>query len=126
MVEYHGWFTLRESLEEEDDETRLAAIVSDVSGEISLLEEGHRIVGMKVVNGVHMGWIGGCTNHRGPDIEEVFQLYGLIAKRATGSYGLLYIWDDECEAEGNEFRVWKLAKGVLVRSSTGIDRPVFV
>ena len=45
-------------------------------------------------------------------------LFQYIAKIAPGSYGLLYIRDDEDHLRGNDyencFRVWRLCRGTLI------------
>lgn len=108
MVEYHGWLTLHDDTPEDD---RIWEINREVRAKIAEMDADNRILGMKVVNGSHMAWFAGLTNHRSADIEEVFDLLDFVARRAPGSFGLLYLWDD-AEHE-NEFRVWRLAKGKL-------------
>ena len=56
----------------------------------------------------------GHNNHRN---EPVVDLFRWLAENARGSYGLLYIHDDEDFKRGsdytNRFRVWKLTLGQL-------------
>jgi predicted O-linked N-acetylglucosamine transferase (SPINDLY family) len=52
-----------------------------------------------------------CTNHKTIEVEEILQTFENIAKVATGSYGLLHVWD-EYEDEDN-FRVLVARKGVV-------------
>ena len=52
-----------------------------------------------------------CTNHKTIEAEEILQTFENIAKVATGSYGMLYVWD-EYEDEDN-FRVLVARKGVV-------------
>jgi hypothetical protein len=68
---------------------------------------------MRVINGTHVLWLAGCTNHWGSDIDDVMELLQVAGEQAEGSYGLLYVWDDEDAVHENVFRVWRLAKGVL-------------
>jgi Immunity protein 7 len=112
MVEYHGWITLRDSTVE-TDESRLARIAAFVQKEIEPKNTQHRLLGMKVVNGNYFLYFAGCANHRSLEVDETFDLIRHIANKAPGSYGLLYIWDDEDAKNENAFRVWKLAKGIL-------------
>jgi succinate dehydrogenase hydrophobic anchor subunit len=115
MVEYHGWITLRESTHDIDD-GRLDAIAATIQGKISGIQAEHTIRGMKVVNATYMIWLGGCTNHWSSDEEEAFELFRFVASLAPGSYGLLYVWDDEAQNEQeNMFRVWRLARGFLTQ-----------
>jgi hypothetical protein len=53
-------------------------------------------------------WFAGCPNHRH---DCVFGLSPWLSQRAPGSYGLLYVWDDESRGYENEFRVWRLVRG---------------
>ena len=54
----------------------------------------------------------GLRNHR---YEPVIELFRWMAAELPGSYGLLYVHDDEDGRRGsefgNEFRVWRLARG---------------
>jgi hypothetical protein len=114
MVEYHGWITLRDtSSHEETNEDRLAVLAALVQQEIERRSAPHRIIGMKTVNANYFVWFAGCTNHWSSDVDDLFELLKFIATQAPGSYGLLYLWDDEDRRHENEFRVWKLAKGTV-------------
>jgi hypothetical protein len=112
MVEYHGWLTLRDATVESDEE-RLTAKAASVEIEIERRIAQHRIIGMRVVNANYFLWFAGCTNHWSNDVDDIFELLRFIATHAPGSYGLLYLWDDEDSENENAFRVWRLAKGVL-------------
>lgn len=56
----------------------------------------------------------GLRNHRDATVVDFFRWLG---SRASRSYGLLYIRDDEDSRRGkdyeNKFRVWRLARGRL-------------
>ena len=56
-------------------------------------------------------------NHRA---SSIWPLMDWIAENGTGSYGLIYVWDDEDNGYGrevrtvdhsNEFRVWRILNG---------------
>jgi hypothetical protein len=51
------------------------------------------------------------TNHKTEEAEEMLQTFEKIAKVATGSYGLLYVWDEYEDADN--FRVLVARKGVV-------------
>jgi hypothetical protein len=112
MVEYHGWITLCDSTVE-SDESHLARIAEFVQKEIEQRNTQHRLLGMKVVNANYFLYFAGCPNHRSLEVDDTFELIRQIAGMAPGSYGLLYVWDDEDSKNENAFRVWKLAKGIL-------------
>ena len=65
---------------------------------------------LKVVNGQYMISLAGLANHREILEEAPINLYRQMGEKAPGSYGLLYLSDDESEFE-NEFRVGKLTRG---------------
>lgn len=50
-------------------------------------------------------------NHKTEKSQEMVDLFTEISKIATGSYGLLYIMDDEDELYDDEFRVLVSRKG---------------
>jgi hypothetical protein len=52
----------------------------------------------------------GLRNHQ---FEPVVGLFRWVAAELPNSYGLLYIYNDESETHGNEFRVWRLARGIF-------------
>ncbi len=58
--------------------------------------------------------VAGQHNHRSEYIIELFQW---VAENAPGSYGILYIRDDEDQSRDNDysncFRVWRLCRGQL-------------
>jgi hypothetical protein len=122
MVEYHGWITLSDSSVDGDD-ALTADIYNKVKSEIEHLAGTHREVGIKVMNSIPMVWLCGCTNHRSRDIEDVFTLFRFVGQWASGSYGLLYIWDDEDLRHENEFRVWTLAKGSMMERDDPLLSP---
>ena len=47
--------------------------------------------------------------------SDILNIYYLIAKKAVGSYGLLYVHDDEAKDDSNNFVVYKLARGKVDR-----------
>ncbi len=78
------------------------------------------IVQLQRYNGCDSLMIAGQHNHRG---DYVIDLFRWMAANAPGSYGLLYIRDDEDSHRGgdftNVFRVWRLCRGTI----TEMDDP---
>lgn len=107
MFEYHGWATVREDTYNIDD-GRLVGIVEELRRTIDTFESGSGVTDVRWVNGNCMVWFAGCPNHR---CQDVFGLLPWLAERAPGSYGLLYVRDDESPEFANEFRVWRLLRG---------------
>ena len=111
MIQINGWLEIIPTYLNEDVHTEIdeEAIYSQVEDIIANLEYNDiQIIsknGFKVINFFLN------TNHKTEEAEEMLQTFEKIAKVATGSYGLLYVWD-EYEDEDN-FRVLVARKGVV-------------
>jgi immunity protein 7 of polymorphic toxin system len=107
MFEYHEWAVIRDATND-GDETRLARMAEDVRRGIGEFAVGSGVADVRWVNGTCMVWFAGCPNHR---YDRVLDLLPWLGRLAPGSYGLLYVWDDEDLDAENRFRVWRLARG---------------
>jgi hypothetical protein len=115
MYEYHGWATVRESAEDEDN-AAILAIAGRLRTRIRELAWASGILDVRTVNGKIQLWAAGCTNHRGAEAREILELFEFIASLAPASYGILYVWDDEDEnGYYNVFQVWVLTRGRVFR-----------
>lgn len=113
MFEFHGWVTIHESTVEVD-EGNLELIANDIRNYIEILQWNSGCLNIYPANGVYHLSIGGNSNRKSAEAEEIIKLYQFIAERAPGSYGVLFTRDDE-DVEGfeNEFKVIVLARGAL-------------
>jgi hypothetical protein len=114
MFEFHGWATIRVAEPERPDFKpigrgseveaikRVRAAINEAHDEFSLFEVRQTSNNM-IVLVAH-----GLRNHQ---FEPVVGLFRWLAVELPDSYGLLYIHNDESEAHGNKFRVWRLARG---------------
>ena len=110
-----GWANLRTTTYETDD-AGSARLVSQFEEYVAARFGDWFSLEIHVSRGLN--WAGpcftimGCFNHRR---EEVIDLFRWVAENGPGSYGLLYVQDDEDprEAYENAFRVWRLARGTL-------------
>lgn len=111
MVEYHGWININDNAYEADTETT-EEIVKKLDKELKDIFFDGRIMDLRNINGSYILMTSGVTNHKSQDVFEVIDLFKHIAEKAPGSYGLLYINDDE-DPNSNEdnFQVLKIAKG---------------
>ncbi len=97
MYEYHGWLSLRESPSEID------------GGKL-----GQSIVRIEQL-------IAEFSNHKS---DCTLKLFKQIATEAPGTYGVLFIWDDEdLSGLSNAFQVWKLARGNAVQVADTLLSP---
>ena len=111
MVEYHGWFSINESVTGEQ-EGNIKNIIGLLRSSIDGTMSRNRILVLEPINGQYFLHIAGFTNHKGQDVDGVFDLMKLISDNAKGSYGTLFLRDDEDrEGKANEFVVYKMARG---------------
>jgi len=110
MVEYYGWLNLQQSLDGEN-ESDILSISGAIKNRLKEISMSERISEFQAINGYFVLNISGITNHMSQDVLEVFDLYKFIASVAIGSYGLLYVKNEQETEDSAEFRVWRLAKG---------------
>ncbi|WP_421762906.1 Imm7 family immunity protein [Ekhidna sp.] len=113
MVEFHGWFSIQESVDGENEEN-ISSIVDELDQAVASLGSGSSLIDIRPVNGKYYLHLGGSTNHRSEDVREVQGLVNLVSSLAKGSYGILYLRDDEdSEGRDNEFQIIKMARGQI-------------
>ena len=115
MFEFHGWITLRDvftcEMEENDN---FDAIADEFRIELEKMDWCNGFHDIRIVNGEYQMIISGFLNHRSQEVDDLFDLYEKISKKAIGSYGLLYIHDDEDKSgNDNNFIVYSIAKGKI-------------
>lgn len=113
MFEFHGWAKVQEAAApiEEKNIDKIADLIR-----IKIREQDWNtgILELCAINGEYHLVFSGFTNHKGKDAKDIFNLLGYIGNIAGGSYGLLYIRDDEdISGKDNEFQVFALVRGKL-------------
>ena len=112
MLELHGWVTIRETykvaFDEEDHED---IVIEKIKNEIDRLSWFKPQI--KALNGEWFMEFTIYANRPNAQTQEVFQLYEKIGELAEGSYGLIYLHDDEDEGKWNEFQVYALSRGLV-------------
>jgi len=118
MFEFHGWATIRASAGCEDDDgadhaQRAAeSTVREMVAGSPLRESFNCTLDIRTANGhLHLS-LAGCHNHAD---ARVLYLFHDVARLAPGSYGLLYIHDDE-DPERDTANRWTshvLARGAV-------------
>jgi hypothetical protein len=96
VFEWHGWATIVASPGVEDDaaaetrqreaEARVAQVVAGAAG------VANETADVRPANGRLHVWLAGAHNHRA---ETVIGLFRSIAEAAPGSYGVMYVLDDD-------------------------------
>ena len=118
MFQVHGWAVVRSDTYKIDDKAD-AELLTALAKQIDLTGTTNIKIHLDVgLNGdVHVLSVAGHKNHRYAPIIELFHW---LAANGPGSYGLLYVLDDEDYQDGdyqNEFRVWRLVRGALEERS---------
>lgn len=113
MYEFHGWATIRETYGS-TEENNIKEIVENIKKFIEKLNWNGGLIDLRAINGEYQISISGMSNHKGKDAEDVLKLYSFVGNVAQGSYGILYVRDDE-DTNGyeNKFQVFVLAKGKI-------------
>ncbi|VTS06801.1 Uncharacterized protein OS=Leptolyngbya sp. Heron Island J GN=N836_31190 PE=4 SV=1: Imm46 [Tuwongella immobilis] len=118
MFEFHGWATIRVPDPDIDPTRRweLEAIaVARLREAIARADDQFSLFDVRQTgNELIVLYTHGLRNHRFHPVIELFQW---VATELPDSYGLLYLRDDEAEGHENEFRVWRLARGVFEERS---------
>ncbi len=121
MFEYHGWITLRSTAEALEDEPSLRL------GEIQILVDeldGYALMDLQPMNGTYYIHLGGNPNRGGRHGAAVVDLFAKVGQLAPGSYGLLYLHDDEDPEHMLSFRVFRLARGMVTEHADHLLSPV--
>ncbi|SEK19542.1 Immunity protein 7 [Ruminococcus albus] len=110
MLELHGWLTIHECYGNEDamSDCELNAVHDNIKKILNSHDCGitHRYVnGGSFLNVLH------CSNHRTPEADEIIGVFTEISKAADGSYGVIYLRDDEDKNFCNEFQVFVFKHG---------------
>jgi hypothetical protein len=114
MVELHGWALIRENFTADNEDVNIEQIVDHLTQEIEKLDVDETLLRISYSNGEAILTATRLTNHFSDDIKKIIDLFKLIAALAPGSYGLLYLRDDEdMTGLSNAFQVFVLAKGAF-------------
>lgn len=124
MIELHGWVTVRDTYKDvfwEDDYTIVA--VALIQEEIDKLKYFKPEI--RARNGSFFMEFSNYANRINGEVLEIFELYEKIGKIAVGSFGLIYLYDDEnSQGKENQFQVFILSKGVVREAEDSFLSPV--
>lgn len=108
MVEIHGWITLRETFKAVDEDN-FETILEQVQNEIQKLK--YSKLQIKSMDGECFIEFSSYSNHVSDDTKELLFFYEKVGKIAKGSYGLLYMYNDEDKDNYNNFVIYRLTRG---------------
>ncbi|WP_158879966.1 Imm7 family immunity protein [Amycolatopsis anabasis] len=123
MFEYHGWVAISETPGLDGDDALLNRAVKRVRRQLNDIGGDH-LLDLRWMNGVPHVHLAGSPIRRGSWGEEIVELFNQIARLAPGSYGLLYVRDDDDPFQGNEFQVYRMARGQVTRHADPFLSPV--
>jgi len=113
MYEFHGWVNIREGVcEAGQNKMALDIALQKLNELIGAKTDGWSFVELKHFNGADFLLLHGFRNHSQPWILELFESAG---KLAPGSYGALYVNDDEDLQYSNEMQVFLMKRGKVAR-----------
>lgn len=108
MIELFGWLAVSEVYDDEDayaPET-LGAIMQNVKAIAAKYA-----LPLHSVNGIPYLQTAFSANHHNADTDEILAAYREIAAAASGSYGVLYLRDDESADAPNAFLKYVFRRG---------------
>jgi len=123
MFEFHGWVTIQDAAGEGDAAAtrRAAELIEERAGALGI---GPGVADVRWVNGMAQCHVAGFANRRAAGGDDAIALFWFVAETAPGSYGLLYVQDDEDPMHGSVFRVGVLRRGRLTWEADPFLSPV--
>jgi hypothetical protein len=107
---------IREGYTAQDEDAGIGQIVDCLAGMIDGLGLGEESLRICYSNGEATLTATRLANHLSGDITGIVGLFERIALVAPGSYGLLYLYDDEDgDGRSNEFQAFVLSRGQFRR-----------
>ena len=124
MIELHGWVTIRETYKAAFcEEDHIETIVQNIQDEIDRLRYFKPV--LTAMNGDYFLEFSLFSNRQDSRSREIFELYKRIGEIAPGSYGLVYLYDDEdTVGKQNLFQVFSLARGIMKEREDSFLSPV--
>ena len=110
MLELHGWLSIRETYEDEDlfSGEYINKIIQKVK---EVIQSSGCGIELHYMNGVPFVNTSLYANHRTKEVDAIIETYKNISKIATGSYGKIYLRDDEDVEYYNEFQMYVFKEG---------------
>jgi len=114
MIYYFGWVVLSLGLGNDDfTEEQREQLLADVDTLLMPVRKNFQLCERRQQNYLDTLFISSAHNHDIGYKDGILSIYRQIGVIAPGSYGLLYIREPESPESHNQFKVFRLAKGVL-------------
>lgn len=124
MYQYHGWAVLSISVDDESNHIEDSKMLLQVHNYISKMKDNMDIIEVKAINGQYHFWMTGFSNHKPQSQYNPINILKELGRLALGSYGTLYVYDDEDSVYFNEFRVYVLTRGKVSEKSDTFLSPL--
>ncbi|MFC8531539.1 Imm7 family immunity protein [Nocardia sp. NPDC057227] len=121
MFEYHGWISLRSTAAAVDDEPPLR--LREIEASVAEFA-GYALMDLRPMNVGYYLHLGGQPNRSGTWGPALVGLFRRIGELAPGSYGLLYVHDDEDPEYAGVFRVYRMVRGAVTVGTDELLSPV--
>lgn len=109
MIELYGWLSVRETYENEELFTQ--NIIGEITKNVQSIIENNKCIKLRYANGTPFINTLFCSNHRTNKTDEIIETYKRISETASGSYGIIYLQDDEDKEHFNGFQIFVFKKG---------------
>ncbi|GAK41840.1 Imm7 family immunity protein [Paenibacillus urinalis] len=113
MYQYHGWAVVLENTNDETNKEKEINILESIEVYIEGLQPNVDVIEMKAINGQYHLWMTGLWNREPSSNYNPVEIMRNIGDLAPGSYGMLYVFNDEHPKHFNEFKVYVLARGSI-------------
>lgn len=124
MYQYHGWAVIAQSENDEITNTEDDKMLLHIQQYIAGIKDNMDVIEIKAINGQYHFWITGFSNHKPLSRYNPINILRDLGEIASGSYGMLYVYDDEDEIYFNEFRAYVLARGCLTEKKDSFLSPL--
>ena len=124
MVYYFGWIVLSIDLDNDNfTEQENKEMLHKVDILLEPIRKYLTLCERKQENYLETLFVSAAHNHDINYKEDIVSFYKSIGELAKGSYGLLYVRNPEDNEIGNEFIVFRLAKGIVTQHKDNLLSP---
>jgi hypothetical protein len=127
MIEFNGWITINMHANDNldiIDGSDLAQFFIEMEPLISAFNKyPSRFIERKRNSFIDTYFVSGFHNHVLTYFDDLITLCNTIAKKAPGSFGLIYVRFPEDSNSWNKYRVFRIAKGVVTEHEDTLLSP---
>ena len=112
MIEMIAWLSVHPTYADED--TLPPEHEQQIMNQVSeILRQSGCGIKLQHMNGQTYIQTAYAANHRSAETDALIDTYRRIAETASGSYGVLYLRDDEDPLHDNDMQVYKFRRGTV-------------